>query len=159
MKNKTEITAVSAFVGAVLSIIGYQSGITLGRRFLNGQQQNWTLAPYFTPSTAIAYLWFAVFLLWGSGLVAGLALPIYRQRRSVLMFFGVIAGTALAFNTFDWMLAGPIYDASQVSSYSTAWDFYFTHIILALWIGGFLVGLAGAFFWQDGSVKARKSRN
>jgi len=155
MKYKTETTAVSAFAGAVLSIIGYQSARMLGSKIVV-DSNSWTMSPFYAPSAASAYIWFAVFMLWGSGCVAGLAIPIYAKKRAVPMFLGAMAGTALGFNTFDWMLAGPIYDASQITSYSVAWNYYFTHIILCLWFGGFMIGLAGGLFWQDDSKRLRK---
>jgi len=150
IKHMAEIMTFLALIGVVLSFSGFKNGDVLGRCFYNTTQagNEWTLAPYVTPSGQFTYSFFGMFMLWGSGFVMGLAIPVYKQKRSIPMFLGSTAGTALSFNTLDWMLAGPIYDLSQTEGYPSAWSFYFFQIVAFLWVGGFMLGLAAALFWQ-----------
>jgi len=150
-----------AFVGFVLLFIGYSGAAWMGAKWLTGEKAGnvWWMNPHFSVPAPLAIICFAILPLLIGGVLAGIALPLmfFRAKKgplyAAILFFIILALTALGFNTFDYALAWDAGAGGELKLFSLwsvglpglqipAWYFYFFFIIMPLWAGGFLIGLA-----------------
>lgn len=142
-------------VGCYLTYIGYVSATWLGSRWVEDKPYTpWFMNTYISVPAYVALQLYGIWSLWVGGALSGaLTMLIYHGQHlkiAIILIFAAIFLVSLGFNTLDWMLSG----ASSSKEYWApwmvgldnikieSWNFYLLLVILPLFFGGFLIGLA-----------------
>jgi len=140
-------------LGLFLISRGVVGAVWMGEKwFTTNALDPWWMMPTFYVTAQFAYVWFAIAPMIVGGVIgaAAVVLTWLRHPKTAITFiFASIAVSALAFNTFDWMISyetglggSPnfvgVWNFFMPNLMINAWLFYFFCIIVPLWVGGFL---------------------
>lgn len=163
METKTILIAMVLVLGIYLLYVGSIGALFLGDRWVYGEDAGiqWWLNSYFFVPAKTALICFGILPLVLGGVVMGiimaflirLRLPTKYRKILIVPIVVAIILSALGFNTCDWMLAymgGSGGSGKTISMWNfgldgvivNGWNFYFFCVIVPLWVGGFLIGLA-----------------
>jgi len=150
-------------LGVVLLAYGLYIGVMIGADWFGADASfPWHMNNYVVMEAKYAYSIFGLATLAIGGLATGLAMSSFftftKTRKHMLVlivaFFVAIIMTGLGFNTLDFML-GSFYWTNmqypppvQIPFFGSVdvWNFYFFFFVAPLWAGGFIVGLATAYY-------------
>ncbi|MEM2445432.1 MAG: hypothetical protein QW734_02095 [Candidatus Bathyarchaeia archaeon] len=153
--NSKTLIVLAFIIGAYLSYVGYVSATWLGYVWVEAKPEHpWWMNTYISVPAKIAFHIYGIISQWLGGLLTGaiVAMLYYNKHHklAIILIFFAIYFSALGFNTLDWMLSrasGSNVDWSLwvfglPNIKLNSWDFYFYTVILPLFVGGFLIGLA-----------------
>jgi len=162
MRGKQTALATAVVLGVALVIYGVYIGVMIGADWYGKDATfPWHMNNYIVMEAQYAYSIFGLATMAIGGLTTGVALSAFfighktRKLAVALMatFFVAIITSGLGFNTLDFML-GCFYWTNQAYPppvqvgvfFVDVWNFYFFLFLVPLWLGGFLVGSASAYF-------------
>jgi hypothetical protein len=162
MRGKQIAIAITLVLGTIILIYGVYIGVMIGADWYGKDATfAWHMNNYIVMEAQYAYSIFGLATMALGGLTTGVAilafLGFHKTKKIAIIllgaFFVAILTSGLGFNTLDFML-GCFYWTNQtypppvqVGFFSVdVWNFYFFFFVAPLWLGGFLIGSASAYF-------------
>lgn len=142
-------------VGCYLTYIGYVTSTWLGYVWVEEKPYTlWSMNTYISVPAYVAFQLCGVWSLWVGGLLVGALTQLlyhgHHLKTAIIFTFAAIFFVSLGFNTLDWMLSRASSSREHWAPWMVgienveieSWNFYFLFVILPLFFGGFLVGVA-----------------
>jgi hypothetical protein len=163
VKGRQIALAATLILGVLLLCYSIYIGVMIGQNWFGIHAHHlWHMNNYFVIEGQYAYSIFGLATMVIGGLATGIAMTAfveYTRTRKIIIILGAafavaIIMTGLGFNTLDFMLGcfywtnetyPPPVQVAVIGSVDV-WNFYFFFCVVPLWMSGFLIGAASAYF-------------